>query len=206
MPEDVQKQIRNTYTNGDPYFLYVGSVHPRKNVQNLLLAFDALRKENTCNHKLLIVGRMAWKTEETKAIFEQLQYKNDVIFAGHLQLETLTKVMGAADAFVYPSLFEGFGIPVVEARYCGVPVITSNASSLPEVAGKNAVYFDPSDVLAIRDAMQHFLADRQQYKALAVADVEARNLFNWDNSARIIYDAMLQCIPAQKPVGAHTGH
>lgn len=195
--DNVKKEVLIKYTGGLPYFLYVGSVHPRKNVQNLLLAYDALRKENTCDHKLLIVGRMAWKTEETQQIYENLAFKQDVIFAGHLQLTELTRVMGAADAFVYPSLFEGFGIPVVEARYCGVPVISSNASSLPEVAGKNAIYFDPNNIDQMRDAMQHFLANRQHYIQLAENDMTARENFNWDNSAEIIYQAMLQCSPKQ---------
>ncbi len=191
LPETEKKQVLQQYTNGKPYFLYVGSVHPRKNVQNLLLAYDALRRENTCDHKLLIVGRMAWKTEETRQVYENMQFKQDVVFAGHLQLEELTRVMASADAFVYPSLFEGFGIPVVEARYCGVPVITSNQSSLPEVGGPNAIYFDPQQPEAITAAMQQFLAERTVRIERAQADAQVRSLFNWDASAENIYRAMM---------------
>jgi len=191
LPETEKKRVLQQYTNGKPYFLYVGSVHPRKNVQNLLLAYDALRRENTCDHKLLIVGRMAWKTEETRQVYENMQFKQDVVFAGHLQLEELTRVMASADAFVYPSLFEGFGIPVVEARYCGVPVITSNQSSLPEVGGPNAIYFDPQQPEAITAAMQQFLAERTVRIERAQADVQVRSLFNWDASAENIYRAMM---------------
>lgn len=191
LPEPEKTQLRQQYTEGKPYFLYVGSVHPRKNVQNLLLAYDALRRDNTCDHKLLIVGRMAWKTEETRQVYENMQFKHDVVFAGHLQLEELTRVMASADAFVYPSLFEGFGIPVVEARYCGVPVITSNQSSLPEVGGPNAIYFDPQQPEAITAAMQQFLAERTVRIARAQADVQVRAKFNWDASAENIYRAIM---------------
>lgn len=184
--ETVKHEIMQQYTDGKPYFLYVGSVHPRKNVQSLLLAYDALRKENTCNHALLIVGRMAWKTEETKQVFDSLQYKKDVIFAGHLQLEALTKVMASADAFVYPSLFEGFGIPVVEARYAGVPVITSNRSSLRETGGPDAIYFDPDKIADITRAMQDFLRNRSMHKAKASADVMVRDQFSWDSSVAVL--------------------
>ena len=192
-----KQQVIAQYTEGKPYFLYVGSVHPRKNVQNLLLAYDALRKEHTCDHKLLIVGRMAWKTEETRQVYEQLEFKEDVVFAGHLQLDELTRVMASADAFVYPSLFEGFGIPVVEARYCGVPVITSDQSSLPEVAGPNAIFFDPHHPDQIKAAMQQFLAERSYRIQQAQQDLNVRNVFNWDASA----DAIFRSIQMIKSTG-----
>lgn len=200
--DDTRKRVMEQFTDGKPYFLYVGSVHPRKNVQSLLLAYDALRKENTCDHKLLIVGRMAWKVEETRQIYENMQFKQDVVFAGHLQLHELTNVMASADAFVYPSLFEGFGIPVVEARYCGVPVITSDQSSLPEVAGAHAIYFDPKDPMAIKSAMQQFLSDRTRIRQRAREDAHVREQFNWDQSADILYESMIQCISANKKTTA----
>ena len=188
--QNEQQAVRNRYTGGKPYFLYVGSVHPRKNVKNLLLAYDALRKEHLTEHQLVIVGRMAWKTDETKQIFEQMQFKNDVVFTNHLLLSELTKVMASADAFVYPSLFEGFGIPIVEARYCGVPVITSDRSSLTEVGGPNALYFDPERVDLIKDAMKLFLLDRENFHAKAKKDTSVREVFNWDKTVNSIESAI----------------
>jgi glycosyltransferase involved in cell wall biosynthesis len=188
--QNEQQAVRNRYTGGKPYFLYVGSVHPRKNVKNLLLAYDALRKEHLTEHQLVIAGRMAWKTDETKQAFEQMQFKNDVVFTNHLLLSELTKVMASADAFVYPSLFEGFGIPIVEARYCGVPVITSDRSSLTEVGGPNALYFDPDRVDLIKDAMKLFLLDRENYHAKAKKDVSVREVFNWDKTVSSIESAI----------------
>ena len=188
--QNEQQAVRNRYTGGKPYFLYVGSVHPRKNVKNLLLAYDALRKEHLTEHQLVIAGRMAWKTDETKQVFEQMQFKNDVVFTNHLLLSELTKVMASADAFVYPSLFEGFGIPIVEARYCGVPIITSDRSSLTEVGGPNALYFDPDRVDLIKDAMKLFLLDRENYHAKAKKDVSVREVFNWDKTVSSIESAI----------------
>ena len=202
LDEASQQLIRQQYTDGRPYFLYVGSVHPRKNVQRLLLAYDALRKENTCDHKLLIVGRMAWKTDETKQVFESLTFKEDVVFAGHLQLDDLTGVMASADAFVYPSLFEGFGIPVVEARYAGVPVISSNSSSLPETAGEHAIYFDPENIADITAGMDKFLRERTAYKALAIADTQVRFEFNWETSYLTINTALEHLIEETIKKGA----
>lgn len=189
--QNEQQAVRNRYTGGKPYFLYVGSVHPRKNVKNLLLAYDVLRKEHLTEHQLVIAGRMAWKTDETKQIFEQMQFKNDVVFTNHLLLSELTKVMASADAFVYPSLFEGFGIPIVEARYCGVPVITSDRSSLTEVGGPNALYFDPERVDLIKDAMKLFLLDRENYHAKAKKDTSVRDVFNWDKTVSSIESALI---------------
>lgn len=188
--QNEQQAVRNRYTGGKPYFLYVGSVHPRKNVKNLLLAYDALRKEHLTEHQLVIAGRMAWKIDETKQAFEQMQFKNDVVFTNHLLLSELTKVMASADAFVYPSLFEGFGIPIVEARYCGVPIITSDRSSLTEVGGPNALYFDPDRVDLIKDAMKLFLLDRENYHAKAKKDVSVREVFNWDKTVSSIESAI----------------
>lgn len=175
-------EIRNTYTGGKPYFIYVGSVHPRKNVKNLLLAFDAFQSKHSTEYALVVAGRMAWKTDDTKAAFEGMQHKDKVVFTGHMQLKELAMLMGGADALVYPSLFEGFGIPVLEARYCNVPVITSNRSSLPEVAGKDAIYFDPENVDQIIASMETFVANASQYKSRAASAPDIRSVFSWDLS------------------------
>ena len=185
---------RQNFAGGKHYFVYVGSVHPRKNVKNLLLAFDLLKKENATDQKLIIVGRLAWKTDETQAVFDNMQFKEDVIFTGHLQLNDLTRIVASADAFVFPSLFEGFGIPVLESRACGVPIITSNRSSLPEVAGKNALYFDPDNIDDIKNAMEEFLFNRKKYIP-SPSDVQnVKQEFNWDKSSEIIYNAAMHCL------------
>jgi glycosyltransferase involved in cell wall biosynthesis len=201
LDEKEKNTSRKKYANDKHYFLYVGAIHPRKNINKLLLAFDAFKNETNSDMQLVIAGRMAWKTEETQAIYEAMQFKDAVWLMGHLQLHELTKVMGAADALVFPSLFEGFGIPVVEARYCNVPVLCSDTSSLPEVAGEHAMYFDPKYEEDIKLAMMRFLEKRNWYKNMNDA-VIARQLFNWDSTAEKILNVTMGV--AQKTKHVHS--
>lgn len=177
-----QQAVRQQYTSGKPYFIYVGSVHPRKNIKNLLLAYNQFQSRHHSDYKLVIAGRMAWKTEAITAALENMQCKEDVIFTGHLQLPQLAELMGGAEALIYPSLFEGFGIPVLEARFCNIPVLCSNRSSLPEVAGANALYFDPENIDAMVATIEQFTSNPAHYKQLATSDADIRNTFSWDNA------------------------
>lgn len=188
--ENEKSAVRKKFTNGKNYFIYVGSIHPRKNINKLLRAFDTYKNETQSDRQLVIAGRMAWKTEETKAIYETMQHKDAVIFTGHLQLQELTKVVAAADALVFPSLFEGFGIPVLEARYCNVPVICSEASSLPEVGGEHAIYFDPHHVEDIKLALMRFEEKKESFKNFQDADA-ARKQFSWNKAAEKISELIL---------------
>lgn len=205
--EPRQAQIREQLTGGNPYFIYVGSIHPRKNVGKLLQAYDQLRSEGICNHKLLVVGRFAWKTGATHDIFKSMQFKDDVIFAGSMNQSRLTEAIGAADALVYPSLFEGFGIPVLEARYAGVPVICSNRSSLPEVGGAHAVYFNPDAPDDIARAMATFLRNRTSYKQFALDTAQqAKDTFNWDKSSVHIFSIMQHIYDNHRSNRKHTSN
>lgn len=200
IPAMEQDQVRQQYTTGAPYFLYVGSIHPRKNVEVLLRAFEALKTQYQPHVKLVLAGRMAWKTDKTKKVMEQLSCRNDVVFTGHLQQEELARITASAAALVFPSLFEGFGIPVVEARYSGIPVICSNSSSLPEVAGPDALYFDPEDVAGLTDAMMTFLEDQDTYAEAFSDTLTVRTRFNWDRSADGLEEAIHKILPDFIPV------
>ncbi len=207
LDDETQSIVRKRITDNHPYFIYVGSIHPRKNVGMLLQAYDALRKEGVCNHKLLIVGRFAWKTGETYTTYNAMQFKDDVIFAGSMNQTQLTEAIGAADALVYPSLFEGFGIPVLEARYAGVPVICSNRSSLPEVGGEHAVYFNPESAEDIARAMHIFLRNRTELKKYALETAQqAKNTFNWDKSAERIFSIMQHTYDNHRSNRKHTSN
>jgi glycosyltransferase involved in cell wall biosynthesis len=199
--------VRQQYTNGDGYFLYVGSIHPRKNIDKLLMAFDALKSETASPLKLVLAGRMAWKTEETKAIYESMQHKDAVVFTGHLELDALVKITASAHALIFPSLFEGFGIPVVEARYCNVPVICSDKSSIPEVAGEHAIYFDPAYVEDIKIGMMRFLERQENGKLNTQDDSQlARKLFHWNRSAELLMGSllkMMKSVGSLKHIPAH---
>lgn len=190
LSEEEKFVTRQNFVQGKNYLLYVGSIHPRKNVKNLLQAYDEVRKENGTDLKLVIAGRMAWKTDETTQLYENMQFKEDVVFTGHLQLSDLTQLVASADAMVYPSLFEGFGIPALEARYCGVPVISSNRASLPEVAGENAIYFDPENIEDLKRALLQFIRNKDFYISKAKNISAAKQEFNWDKSAEGIANAL----------------
>ena len=175
--------IREKHTNGNPYFVFVGALHPRKNLKNLFKAFDLFRKSNSTNTKILIVGEKKWWTQEIRQAYENLQFKNDVIFSGRLGITELQKVLGSALALTYVSYFEGFGIPIVESFQCNVPVITSNVTSMPEIAGDAALLTDPFSVESIADAMTQITFDKKLRDTLIVKGMERCKLYSWDHSA-----------------------
>jgi glycosyltransferase involved in cell wall biosynthesis len=181
--EDIKVQVRKKYTHGSPYFVFVGTLHPRKNLANLFKAFGQFKQEAPTDVKLLIVGDKKWWTGDIKEAYDGLNCKDDVIFAGRLATEELHKVVASALAMTYVSLFEGFGIPIVESYFCGVPVITSNVTSMPEVAGDAALLVDPFSVKSISDAMLKMATDDKLRKELALKGIERGKKFSWQQSA-----------------------
>ena len=195
-PLDPQEQAkaRQQYTDGTPYFVYVGSVHPRKNLVRLLQAFDQFADQNP-EQNLLIAGRMAWKTGPVEALLRTMRHRSRVYFAGHLEPEALKAVLGSATALLYPSLFEGFGIPIVEAFYAEVAVLTSNCSSMPEVAGSAAELVDPTDVEDIARGMNRLANDPAYRQQLIQAGRHERQRFSWDLTAQKTWQALEKVMP-----------
>ena len=142
-----------------PYILYVGSIEPRKNIIRLLEAYAHLRKWSEKWNLVIVGAPNFWKSSPVVEAVEKLGLKSCVHFTGYIPEEDLTSLYNGADLFVFPSLYEGFGLPVLEAMACGTPVVTSNTSSLPEVAGEAALLVDPYDVDAIAEAMRSALSD-----------------------------------------------
>ena len=180
--EDVKKEIRDKYTEGKPYFMFVGSLHPRKNLARLFTSFDLFKQRNNNDIKLLIVGSKRWWTEPIKNAYEAMTHKDDVIFTGRLSAEDLHLVTASALASVYVSYFEGFGIPIVEAFKCDTPVITSNVTSMPEVANDAALLVDPFKEESIADAMEKIL-DKEVRNNLIEKGRIRRQDFSWDKAA-----------------------
>jgi glycosyltransferase involved in cell wall biosynthesis len=176
-----------------PYILYVGSIAARKNLPRLLEAYAQLRGWSA-RWRLVIVGARKWKSSPVYETVQRLNLAAHVHFTGFVEEEDLPALYNGADLFAFPSLYEGFGLPVLEAMACGTPVVTSNSSSLPEVAGEAALLVEPTDVAAIAQAMRRILAD----EALA-ADLRARGLaraaqFSWERTARetiAVYEQVL---------------
>ena len=189
LSEEEKIQVRNKYTAGYQYFMFVGSLHPRKNLARLFPAFDIFKEKTGSDVKLLIVGEKRWWTEPIQKAFEAMKHQDDVVFVGHLQMDELNRVTAAALSSVYVSYFEGFGIPIIEAYKCDVPVITSNVTSMPEVAGDAALLVDPFDVNSIADAMVQML-DENVRTALIEKGRRRRHDFSWDKAAAGWWDVI----------------
>ncbi len=189
------EDVKNEYTDKADYFLYVGAIHPRKNVKNIFLAFDQFKKTSGSDMKLVVAGRKAWQMDDTEDCYDQLTYKKDIIFTGHLLPEALCKVIGAAYAMIYVSLFEGFGIPILEAMNCDVPVITSNVSSMPEVAGDACLQVNPLSPVEICSAMQTFYIDKHRRQECIELGRVQREKFSWDMTTASIWKMILRLYP-----------
>ena len=178
-----RNNIKNELTDGCDYFIYIGALLPRKNLARLLQAFDKFKEEIVSDVKLLIIGEKMFKTADIENAFRLMKFKNDVIFAGRLYPGQIEKAMGAALALTYVSYFEGFGLPIVEAMNCNVPVITSNVTSMPEVAGDAALLIDPFSVESIKNALSEIYLNQRLREELITKGSERKKLFNWDISA-----------------------
>ena len=187
-------QVRNKFTQGQPYFLFVGSLHQRKNISNMLKAFDEYKKSASSPVKMVLAGAKRWWTDEMEKTLEQMQFKSDVIFTGRVSFDDLCKITSGALAMTYVSTFEGFGIPIIEAMRSGVPVITSNVTSMPEVAGNAALLCDPFSVSSIAESMMKIANDEQLRKTLIEAGLKRQNDFSWDKTAVQLWNSIEKTI------------
>ena len=180
-----------------PYFIFIGAVHPRKNVLNLLKAFELFKQTFTLNYQLLIVGRNAWMNAELETYYQQMKYKNDVIWIENIERADLLQLLQNAFALCYPSWFEGFGIPVLEALQCSVPVIASDRTSIPEVAGDAALYANPEDVQDIANVMMQLYKDEHLHTVLSERCLTQASKFNWDQSAEKMFSIIQHILIAR---------
>jgi glycosyltransferase involved in cell wall biosynthesis len=187
-----QKLIREKYTQGVPYFLFVGALHPRKNVAGLLKAFDAFKADSDRSEKLLIVGGQMHKTGEIADTWGKMQFKNDVVFTGRVAQEELYGIFGAALALTFVPFFEGFGIPILEAMSAGVPVICSNTTSMPEVGGDAVLYVDPESVEQISEAMEKIASDSDLRSELIKKGLRRKEVFSWNKTAGLLWESIKQ--------------
>lgn len=189
-----RETVKQQYADGCEYFVFAGALHPRKNIVNLLKAFVIFKKRQHTNMKLVIAGRLAWKYEEVEQMKASMPFKEDVKWVGYMNVDELSKVIGSAYALVYASLFEGFGIPILEALECGVPAIVSNTSSMPEVAGDAALLVDPNDANDIADKMHLLYKDEALRKKLISNAQEQIKKFDWSRSAENLWESMMKCL------------
>ena len=187
-------EVRKQYTGGRPYFYFVGSLHPRKNLARLFTAYGRFREKTGEETVLLIVGEKKWWTAEIRGAYEANPFREDILFTGRLEPEDLCKVTASALASVYVSYFEGFGIPIVEAFRCGVPVITAAATATQEVAGDAALCVDPFDTDAIAGAMERVAGDAHLRDTLSRKGKERAREFTWDKTAARLKSSLLRTL------------
>ncbi len=192
--ETEKAKIRAKFTSGKQYFVYVGSVNPRKNVANILRAFDLFKTQTGSDMKLVIAGAKGWKTSETFDVWERMKFKDEVIFTGRLEETELVQVLAAAQVSLYPSLFEGFGVPPLEAMACGVPVITSNVSSLPEISGDAALYVSPENVQDITAKMTALATNEHLRISLIEKGFAHYKQHTWERTAILLWQSCLKVL------------
>lgn len=175
--------IRGKYGLPDEFFLTAGTIEPRKNIVGLVEAFSAYISGSGSGISLVIAGKKDWGYEKVREKVDELGIADKVIFTGYVPDEDLPVIYNLAKFFVYPSFYEGFGLPVLEAMSCGRPVICSNNSSLPEVAGDAAILIDPSDIKDMKLAIQKMNADEPLRKDLAEKSLRQAGRFSWEKTA-----------------------
>ena len=181
--EDIER-VKNKYKIRKPYFLAVGSIEPRKNLARALVAFKALIEMGRVDYQCIIVGGQGWKNEAFYALLRKLDIDEHLVFTGYVPEEDLPLLYQGAGVFLYPSVYEGFGLPVLEAMSSGVPVITSKTSSLPEVAGDAALLVNPLDIFELYEAMEALATKPQLRKELALKGLEQSKKFSWEKTAQ----------------------
>ena len=191
---DEKEAIKTEYAEGCEYFVFVGGIHPRKNLLNLLKAFSLFKKRQRSNMKLLVAGRMAWDYDKITEKMETYKFRQDVKLLGYVGEAALAKLVAAAYALVFPSYFEGFGVPILEAMQSHVPVITSNTSSMTEIGEEAALYADPTDAADIADQMKRIFTNENLRSQLVEKGKLVAAKYSWQRTSELMWQAIQQAV------------
>lgn len=192
LPLEERRALLEHFSLSTPYLLYVGTIEPRKNLSRLIKAFALLKKEMGIPHRLVLAGGKGWNYQDIYDTAAEMDCASDIAFVGYVTAQEKTALYQGASAFVFPSLYEGFGIPPLEAMLCGCPVICANTASLPEVVGDAAELVDPLDEHRIAEGIWHVLSDRTYATAMVERGYRQAARFTWQASAQALTDACLQ--------------
>ncbi len=172
------------YDFSKPYLLFVSTIEPRKNINGIIQAFNFLKQEYKIEHQLVLIGKKGWSYEPIFEAIKDSPWTDEIHHLNYLSNELVALFYSRADVFVYPSHYEGFGLPVLEAMTLGAPVVASNTSSIPEVAGDAALLVDPNDFMQIAEAILRLISDRQLRQDLINKGKARASLFSWENTAK----------------------
>lgn len=187
MPQDLRKKFG---IGSENYILSVCNLQPRKNLIRLIRAFIKYKKDYDGNEKLVIVGKKAWMYNDI--LKSSIDGHTDIIFTDYVESDDLVRLYCEATCFIYPSFFEGFGIPPLEAMACGTPVAVAKATSLPEVVGDAGIYFDPYNEDEIEMAIKNLFNDEDVRERLRVDGLNRAKIFSWSESANLITSIYLK--------------
>lgn len=191
--EQEKEAIRARFTDGKPYIIFISTILKRKNLASLLLAFDRVKDMDTRGLKLIVVGNRVWWQDELETAYNGMRYRQDVIMPGHVEPSELAALLSASEALVYPSFFEGFGIPILEAMYAETAVIVSSTTSMPEVGGDAVRYIDPTDVDDIAHAIREISNPELRSTLIEKGRIQ-RQKFSWNRTTELLWKSITQTI------------
>jgi glycosyltransferase involved in cell wall biosynthesis len=192
-----QRRVCAAYGLRQPYVLYIGTLEPRKNLVRLIRAWGELRRKRVIEHQLVIVGAQGWQYGPIYQEAQLVGCADEVIFTGYLPGEDLPGLYSGADLFAFPSLYEGFGLPVVEAMACGTPVLISTTPALVEVAGEAAYAVDAHSVAAIKAGLEQVLCDAATREQMRAAGLARAAHFSWQHTARCTLEVYREVIAGE---------
>lgn len=191
--EAEKRAVRERFTGGQPYLIFISTILKRKNLANLLLAFDRVKTMESSNLKLVVVGNRVWWQDELAAAYDGMKHQHDVVMPGHVEPAELAALLSASEALVYPSFFEGFGIPILEAMYAETAVIASSTTSMPEVGGDAVRYIAPTDVDDIAHAIREISNPELRSTLIEKGRIQ-RQKFSWDRTTELLWKSITQTI------------
>jgi len=188
MKQSLAENTDDIISNYKSYFLFVGRLEERKNICGIVEAFEILKEKYNIPHKLILVGKFGFGGEKIKRKIDGSEYKNDIIMTGYASEEDKHYLLANADAFLFTTFYEGFGLPILEAQNIGTPVVSSNVSSMPEVAGDSAILVDPKSTEAIVEAVHRLISDESWKNDIIEKGYRNVKRFSWEKCARKIAD------------------
>ncbi len=195
LPEEQQGEVRRKYTGGSAYFLFVGLIHKRKNLDNIFRAFDIFKDRGSDSTKLVVVGDKKWWAGEIEDTYLKMSHRDDVLLLGRQPLDVVCELTASAIAMVYTSLFEGFGLPIVDSFNAHVPILTSNVTAMPEIAGDAAILVDPNSPEQLAEAMCNLHQDKDLRSSLIEKEIVRKGLFTWDRTADLLWNTIEKVLP-----------
>lgn len=188
---DKQKEeIKQKYTDGNVFFVFIGSLIPRKNLCRMLESFDKFKKETKKEHKLIIIGEQLFRFCPARKTHASMQFKDDVLFTGKLDRDEIKMILASSRALIFVPYFEGFGIPILEAFRCDIPVVAGDRTSLPEVGGDAALYVNPFSIDSIAGGMKKIDSDHTLRKELIMKGRIQYRKFSWEKSAALMWNTI----------------